>query len=125
MRGSRSLNASQCRTDLCGDTRLISGNDFAAPEKNSELPPLARQCSKAETTVALEYHVCGAIPRAGGKSLFDQESVVADAVAFEPVSVAKFPANREKNREFAENGCLSGVSPSGNRCAAGVFCRIP
>jgi hypothetical protein len=26
--------------------------------------------------------------------------VVADAVVFEPVSIAKFPANREKNREF-------------------------
>jgi hypothetical protein len=26
--------------------------------------------------------------------------VVADAVVVEPVSTAKFPANREKNREF-------------------------
>ena len=26
--------------------------------------------------------------------------MAADAVAFEPVSTAKFPANREKNREF-------------------------
>jgi hypothetical protein len=26
--------------------------------------------------------------------------MVADAVAFEPVSTPKFPANREKNREF-------------------------
>ena len=26
--------------------------------------------------------------------------MVADAVAFEPVSTSEFPANREKNREF-------------------------
>jgi hypothetical protein len=30
------------------------------------------------------------------------EMMVADAVAVEPVSTAKFPANREKNREFCK-----------------------
>jgi len=30
--------------------------------------------------------------------------VAADAVAVEPVSTAKFPANREKNREFFNFG---------------------
>jgi hypothetical protein len=30
----------------------------------------------------------------------DYAEVAADAVAVEPVSTAKFPANREKNREF-------------------------
>jgi hypothetical protein len=29
-----------------------------------------------------------------------KEDVVADAVQVEPVSTAKFPTNREKNREF-------------------------
>jgi hypothetical protein len=28
------------------------------------------------------------------------DCVVADAVTYEPVSIPKFPANREKNREF-------------------------
>jgi hypothetical protein len=32
------------------------------------------------------------------------DCVVADAVQVEPVSTAKFPANRENNREFAEKG---------------------
>ena len=35
-----------------------------------------------------------------GKSPFDRECVVADAVAVEPVSQVQFPANSENNREF-------------------------
>jgi hypothetical protein len=31
-----------------------------------------------------------------------QECMVADAVAVEPVSAPRFPANREKNREFRQ-----------------------
>jgi len=34
--------------------------------------------------------------------------VAADAVAVEPVSTAKFPANREKNREFFNFGPTRG-----------------
>jgi hypothetical protein len=34
------------------------------------------------------------------KSPGEQDCVVADAVTIEPVSIAKFPANREINREF-------------------------
>jgi hypothetical protein len=34
------------------------------------------------------------------KSLVAQDCVVADAVQVKPVSTPKFPANREKNREF-------------------------
>ena len=30
---------------------------------------------------------------------------MADAVAFEPVSTLKFPANREKNRNFVKLAC--------------------
>jgi hypothetical protein len=41
----------------------------------------------------------GKSPQIGKK----QEWMVADAVAFEPVSTLKFPANREKNREFRQN----------------------
>jgi len=34
------------------------------------------------------------------KTGFDKECVVADAVAVEPVSASKFPANKEIYREF-------------------------
>ena len=34
------------------------------------------------------------------KTLQTGDRVVADAVAFEPVSIPKFPANMEKNKEF-------------------------
>jgi hypothetical protein len=41
--------------------------------------------------------------------------VVADAVMVEPVFTAKFPASREKNRDFFDSGAVSGsdvpVSP--------------
>ena len=38
-----------------------------------------------------------------------KEGSVADAVQVEPVSNAKFPANREKNREFCKNRGFGGV----------------
>src|SRR6185312_13462695 len=34
------------------------------------------------------------------------DCVAADAVAFEPVSAAKFPANREKNRDYFNSGAV-------------------
>ena len=34
------------------------------------------------------------------------DCVVADAVAVEPVSTAKFPANREKNRDYFNSGAV-------------------
>jgi hypothetical protein len=37
-----------------------------------------------------------------------ESSQLADAVAVEPVSTAKFPANREKNREFFKFGLARG-----------------
>jgi|SRR6516165_9461726 len=40
------------------------------------------------------------VPPSFGKSLFAPDCVVADAVAVEPVSGLKFPANREFNRVF-------------------------
>ena len=39
-----------------------------------------------------------------GKSPFDRDCVVADAVYVERVSTTKFPANREINRENREIG---------------------
>jgi len=36
-----------------------------------------------------------------------QEKMVADAVTCEPVSTDKFPANREKNREFYKIAALA------------------
>src|SRR5665213_3719900 len=41
------------------------------------------------------------------KSLVAQECVVADAVAVEPVSAAKFLVNREKNRDFFDSETVS------------------
>ncbi len=47
---------------------------------------------------------CGAAGLRRSQSL---TGVAGDAVAIEPVSASQFPANREKNREFANFGAVS------------------
>ena len=49
---------------------------------------------------SMRFFVTSAGLGKGGDSPFGRECVVADAVAVEPVSQVKFPANRENNREF-------------------------
>jgi hypothetical protein len=44
-----------------------------------------------------------------------RECVVADAVAFEPVSTLEFPANREKNREFHQIRALGAILKAADR----------
>jgi hypothetical protein len=51
--------------------------------------------------------------------------VVADAVAFEPVSIIKFPANREKNREFRQIRPLSAILEADTRANSKASCKIP
>ena len=47
--------------------------------------------------------------------------VVADAVTYEPVSTAKFPANREKNREFIHFRRFSGLGLSKYSMISGLL----
>jgi hypothetical protein len=66
-----------------------------------------------ESPFCRDQRVCASRPSRGlspkaGKSPFDWECVVADAVVFEPVSTIEFPANREINREIAKNLASSG-----------------
>jgi hypothetical protein len=51
--------------------------------------------------------------------------VVADAVAVEPVSTPKFPANREKNREFWRNRPLCEILKADTRENSMAFNEIP
>jgi len=51
--------------------------------------------------------------------------VVADAVAFEPVSTLKFPANREKNREFRQIHPLCEILKANTRANSKAFSQIP
>jgi hypothetical protein len=43
-----------------------------------------------------------------GKIRVARDCVVVDAASIEPVSTVKFPANREKNREFRGNRPFAG-----------------
>ncbi|MGA9456690.1 MAG: hypothetical protein WBV43_14615 [Pseudolabrys sp.] len=57
----------------------------------------------------------------GGKS----RKMVADAVAFEPVSTPEFPANREKNREFRQIRPLCEILKADTRANSKVSSEIP
>ena len=73
-----------------------------------------------ETTL-LSAPVNRAIPETLGKSPVVRVCVVADAVQVEPVSNAKFPANREKNRDF----CRIAVSVLSETVNNGVVTGLP
>jgi hypothetical protein len=51
--------------------------------------------------------------------------VVADAVAVEPVSTVKFPANREKNREFYKIAASGAPETLNSAAVAGLPMQIP
>ena len=53
------------------------------------------------------------------------DCVVADAVAVEPVSAPKFPANREINREFCRIRSLCEILKVDMRANSKAFSRIP
>jgi hypothetical protein len=51
--------------------------------------------------------------------------MVADAVTYEPVSILKFPANREKNREFRQIRPLYEILKADTRANSKVSSEIP
>ncbi|MFZ0096417.1 MAG: hypothetical protein WAK97_21060 [Pseudolabrys sp.] len=50
---------------------------------------------------------------------------MADAVTYEPVSILKFPANREKNREFRQIRPLCEILKANTRTISKAFSQIP
>ena len=54
-----------------------------------------------------------------------EDCVVADAVAVEPVSTDKFPANREINREFCRIRSLCKILKADTRAISKAFSQIP
>jgi hypothetical protein len=51
--------------------------------------------------------------------------MVADEVAFKPVSTAKFPANREKNREFCKIAVSGAPEALNSAAVSGLPMQIP
>ena len=81
---------------------LLPGNRISRPETKAPKRPLKSSCPFAETDRSQQMPpIRGYLPIVG-KSLLVADCVVADVVVVEPVSGAKFPANREKNREFCQ-----------------------
>jgi len=89
-----SSNRSLCfqETEFCAQRQKATKH----PEKFTE--------TAAETKLTPQLGQLGASYQTAGKSLRTSECVVADAVAVEPVSARKFPANREKNRVTRDIG---------------------
>ena len=56
---------------------------------------------------------------------FRNSGVVADAVEVEPVSAAKFPANREKNREFRKIVASRAPEIRNSGLGTGLLTQIP
>jgi hypothetical protein len=52
-------------------------------------------------------------------------ALVVDAVAVEPVSTLKFPANREKNREFCKIAASGAPEIVNNTVVTGLLIRTP
>ena len=50
---------------------------------------------------------------------------MADAVVIEPVSTPKFPANREKNREFFNFGAVFAIRGLTSPIISGLLSQIP
>ena len=65
--------------------------------------------------------IFGKSPQVGEKL----EWMVADAVHVEPVSIPKFPANREKNREFHQIGPLCKILKAATRANSKACSEIP
>jgi hypothetical protein len=59
------------------------------------------------------------------KSRRHKMGMVADAVAFEPVSTLEFPANREKNREFHQIRALGAILKADTRANSEACSEIP
>jgi hypothetical protein len=77
------------------------------------------------TSVVTTY---GAVVISGAKhqqNQFAPSIMVADAVAIEPVSASKLPANREKNREFFDFGSVLRIRELISPTVSGAFERIP
>ena len=77
-----------------------------------------------EIRYAIQRRVCGLCRKVSGTGdLYD--CVVADAVTYEPVSPAKFPANREINREFRQIRLLDAIFNADARANSEACSKIP
>jgi len=90
---------------MLGDaTRVGARNGFA--ETRDRAPEIAVLASPWRAETARAAFEPRKSPQIGGywsettNRRFAEECMVADAFAIEPVSMGKFPANRENNREF-------------------------
>jgi hypothetical protein len=100
------------RTESLPAAVSVSGKrNFAARDKGAEIAAESGWPFAETKRPRASPPIPGFSPKAG-KSPLDQDCVVADAVAIEPVSASKFPAIREMNCEFLQfRGLQAILSP--------------
>ena len=98
--------------------RNFQGRDKEAETAFEIKAPVQRQNSRRTPPIR------GYSP-GSGKSPLERECVVADAVAVEPVSARKFPANREKNRLSRNFGRRRRISPLNCPLNPAICSEIP
>jgi hypothetical protein len=104
-RQAPSLDRELHAVSVSGKRNFTAGDKGAEIAVGSARPFAETKCPRASPLIRVHS------PKVG-KSPFDWDCVVADAVGFEPVSTMEFPANREINREFFDFGsdCGSDVA---------------
>ena len=122
---STSIRRSVYRTSLCLKPSLLPGNRISRPETKAPKRPLKSSCPFAETDRSQQMPPIRAYLPIVGKSLLVADCVVADAVAVEPVSTPKFPANREINREFCRIRPLGAIFKPDTRVNSEACSEIP
>ena len=80
--------------------RSTPGPEFFRPETKPTFRPASPAGDQISKVVCHKSPASAAFSRKVSASGDLGDCVVADAVTVEPVSIVKFPANREKNREF-------------------------
>ena len=117
------IREARARVSLVGITE--PGTEFFRPETKPKfrvVSPARDQISKIVRRTGRVNAACShkvSVIRDLG------DCVVADAVTCEPVSTVKFPANREKYREFRQIRPLCEILKADTRANTKVFSEIP
>src|SRR6516162_7067020 len=82
----------------------LPGNGISRPEKNAPKRPADCNDAVSENEPSHRSPPIRGLSYTFRKSPVTHDCVVVDAAQIEQVSTAKFPANREINREFYRNG---------------------
>ena len=101
------------------------GTEFFRPETKPKFRPVSPARDQISKTVRRTGRANAACSHKVSVTRDSGDCLVADAVLVEPVSTAKFPANREKNREFRKIVASRAPEIRNNGLGTGLLTQIP